>query len=238
MIVTSHQPLYMPWLGFFHKAILSDRICILDDVQFADGDYINRNKIKTPYGFKWITVPVNKKNHLHRKISEIEIVDTEWHKRHLAQILQAYSSSPYFHIYFQYLLELMEKKTYEYLVDLDMTILEFLFKELRIETEVVLSSKLNLSGKKSDLILSMCQELGAEVYISGQNGVDYLKVEDFNLANIKVAIQHYEHPIYAQAHGDFIPYLSVIDLLFNFGPKSRDIIMSGNAEVWNKLSLA
>ena len=132
----------------------------------------------------------------------------------------------------------MEKKTYVYLVDLDMAILEFLFKELRIETEVVLSSKLNLSGKKSDLILSICEELGAEVYISGQNGVDYLKVEDFNLANIKVAVQHYEHPTYAQIHGDFIPYLSVIDLLFNFGPKSRDIIMSGNAEVWNKLSLA
>ena len=94
MILTAHQPLYMPWLGFFHKAILADAICILDDVQFADGDYINRNKIKSIHGSKWLTVPVNKKNHLNRKISEIEIINGEWQNRHLSLLKQSYSKAP------------------------------------------------------------------------------------------------------------------------------------------------
>ena len=238
MILTAHQPLYMPWLGFFHKIILADVVCILDEVQFADRDYIHRNKIKTPQGSKWLTIYVNKKDHFNKKINQIEIFDDGWQSHHLSLLHQSYSKAPFYETYINRLSAILEEKKYSNLIDLDMILLEFFFVELSIETKIVMLSNLKIQGKKSDLILSACEELGAEVYISGQNGVDYLKVEDFNLANIKVAVQHYEHPTYAQTHGDFIPYLSVIDLLFNFGPKSRDIIMSGNAEVWNKLSLA
>lgn len=238
MILTAHQPLYMPWLGFFHKAILADAICVLDNVQFADGDFINRNKIKTANGSKWLTVPVNKKNHINRQIRQIEIVNDNWQNRHLSLIHQSYSRAPFFSQYFDNLRELIESRSYEYLLDLDLAILEFLFKELNIQTRIVLSSSLNIEGKKSDLILSMCKELGADVYISGQNGLDYLSVEDFRSKETQIAIQNYKHPTYLQSHGDFIPYMSVIDLLFNSGPHAREIIMTGNPEVWNKLSLA
>lgn len=237
MILTAHQPLYMPWLGFFHKAILADTICILDDVQFADGDYINRNRIKTVDGSKWITVPVNKKNHLKRQIRQIEIVQDNWQNRHLSLLRQAYSQTPFFSTYFDPLKELIAGASYEYLINLDSAILGFLFEELDIKTNIVMSSNLKLDGKKSDLILSMCQELGADVYISGQNGLDYLNVRDFSSIGTQVVVQNYEHPTYPQYHGEFIPYLSVIDLLFNSGPKSRDIIMGGNAQVWNKLPI-
>ena len=238
MILTAHQPLYMPWLGFFHKAILADTLCILDDVQFADGDYINRNRIKTDQGSKWITVPVNKKNHLNRAISQIEIVDDGWRNRHLSLIRHAYSRTLFFQSYFHRLEELILKKSYKRILDLDMAILRFLFDELSISTTIVMSSSLKLEGKKSNLILSMCQQLGSDAYISGQNGLEYLSVDDFRSAEIQIAIQKYQHPIYPQAHGDFIPYLSVIDLLFNSGPKARDIIMKGNPEAWTTLTLA
>ena len=101
-----------------------------------------------------------------------------------------------------------------------------------------MSSNLELQGQKSDLILSMCQELDADVYISGQNGLDYLKVEDFGSVETQIVVQKYKHPIYSQFHGDFIPFLSVIDLLFNSGSGARDIIMGGNALVWEELSIA
>ena len=238
MILTAHQPLYMPWLGFFHKAILADTICILDDVQFADGDYINRNKIKTVHGAKWITVPVNKKNHLNKQINQMEIVDEGWKNRHLSLLRQSYSKTPYYSYYIDSLGALIEETSYQHLIDLDMALIEFLFKELDISTNIVMSSNLALQGKKSDLILSMCQELDADVYISGQNGLDYLKVQDFGSIETQIVVQNYKHPSYSQSHGDFVPFLSVIDLLFNSGSGARDIIMGGNALVWEELPIA
>ena len=237
MILTAHQPLYMPWLGFFHKAMLADTICILDDVQFAEGDFINRNKIKTVHGAKWLTVPVDKKNHLNKKINQMIIVDENWQNRHMSLLRQSYSKAPFFHYYIERLSELIEGANYYFLLDLNLAVLEFLFRELEISTTIIMSSTLKLQGKKSDLILSMCQELGADVYISGQNGPHYLKLNDFELAKRQIAVQNYEHPTYSQLHEGFIPYLSVVDLLFNSGPKSRDIIMAGNTKVWNKLQM-
>ena len=238
MILTAHQPLYMPWLGFFQKAILADTICILDDVQFSEGDYINRNRIKTAYGSKWLTVPINKKGHLNRKISQMEIADDGWQNRHMSHLRQSYPKTPFFSHYIDKLGELIEGKSYQYLIDLDMALLQFLFKELRVSAKIVMSSNLELQGKKSDLILSMCQELEASVYISGQNGLNYLKVKDFRSNETQVVVQNYKHPNYSQLHGDFIPNLSVIDLLFNSGFEARDILMEGNALVWNELPLA
>ena len=238
MILTAHQPLYMPWLGFFHKAILADTICILDDVQFAEGDYINRNKIKTAHGSKWLTVPVNKKSHLSKKINQMEIVDDGWQNRHMSLLKQSYSKTPFFSYYMEGLGELIEGTSYQYLIELDMALLQFLFKELSISTRIVMSSSLELQGKKSDLILSMCQKLEADVYISGQNGLDYLMVEDFRSNETKISVQNYKHPNYSQNHGEFIPYLSVIDLLLHSGSEARDIIMGGNALVWNELPIA
>ena len=235
MILTAHQPLYMPWLGFFHKAILADTVCILDDVQFAEGDYINRNRIKTVHGSKWLTVPINKKNHLNRKINQMEIVDDGWQNRHMSLIRQSYSKTPFFSYYIDDLEELIKGTSYKYLIDLDMVLLEFLFKTLDIRANIVMSSKLELQGKKSDLILSMCHELEAKVYISGANGLDYLKVEDFRSIETQIVVQNYKHPNYSQVHGEFIPYLSVIDLLFNSGSEARNIIIGGNALFWGEL---
>lgn len=235
MIITAHQPLYMPWLGFFHKMILADTICILDDVQFSDGDNINRNKIKTQFGTKWLTVPVKKKNHLSKQIRQIEIADLEWKNRHLALIRQSYSKTAFFSSYIDSFDEIINGTNYQYLIDLDMVVLKFLLRELGINTNIIMSSELNIKETKSDLILSICQELGADVYISGQNGPKYLNVEDFKGEKKQIMVQQYRHPNYSQSFGDFIPNLSVIDLLFNYGPQSRDIIMQGNPKSWNEL---
>jgi hypothetical protein len=238
MIITAHQPLYMPWLGFFHKALLVDTICILDEVQFADRDFIHRSKIKTAQGSKWLTVPVNKKNHYDKKINQIEIVGDTWQNHHLFLLRQSYGKTPFFSSYFNELCELFEGIKYQYLIDLDMALLNFLFRELSISATIVMSSKLQLQGRKSDLILSICQELQADVYISGQNGLDYLKLEDFRSVETQVVVQSYNHPTYSQLYGDFLPYLSVLDLIFNYGPRAREIIMKGNAKTWENLIVA
>jgi len=217
---------------------LADTICILDDVQFSDGDFINRNKIKTAQGPKWLTVPINKKNHMNRKINQIEINNNEWKLKHISLLRQAYSKTPYFETYIDKIENLFLESDYKYIIELDLKILQFLFADLEIKTNVVLSSSLNIEKKKSDLILSICKKLGANMYISGMNGLDYLHVDKFIDEDIKIAIQNYKPFPYNQVHGAFTPNLSVIDLLFNAGPETRDIIMTGNAKVWNELLLA
>jgi hypothetical protein len=228
MLITIHQPLYMPWLGFFHKAILSDAVCILDNVQFADGDYIHRNRIKSSSGYKWLTIPVDKKNHFNKSINQIQIIGNNWGKEHTRLLEIFYVDAPYFSLYYEELRNIITNKPSDLLVDLDMAIILFLFDKLEIETNIVLASTLKAKGKKSELIVSICKELEANTYLSGQNGRDYLNISDFNDAGIEIAFQNYLHPIYPQLYSGFLPNMSVIDLLFNCGPRSKEIILTGN----------
>lgn len=122
----------------------------------------------------------------------------------------------------------MTNKQSDLLVDLDMAIILFLFDKLEIETNIVMASTLKAKGKKSELIVSICKELKANTYLSGQNGRDYLNISDFNDAGIEIVFQKYLHPIYPQLHGGFLPNMSVLDLLFNCGPRSKEIILKGN----------
>lgn len=230
MILTAHQPLYLPWLGFFHKVILADMICILDDVQFSDGDFINRNRIKGANGPQWLTIPIEKKNHLKKTIREIRIVDDGWQKRHVATLRHAYARAPFFNDYVDEIESLLLQRKWEYLIDLDLAFLDFAFRHLDISTQMVLSSSLAISERKSDLVLKMCQKLGASSYISGENGLDYLDLPSFSASRIRVAVQKYISPTYSHVGEDSIASLSFLDLLFNMGPHSRDVLMSGNAK--------
>ena len=208
--------------------MIADKICILDNVQFADRDFIHRNKIKSPSVFKWLSVPVNKKNHHSKNINQIEIIKNDWAFEHLKFIQLFYKEAPYFDLYFEEIKAILVETRYDLLIDLDMALIKFLFNKLEIDTKIVFASTLAIKGKKSDLILAICKELETSVYFSGQNGRDYLALSDFDTAGIDVAFQDYQHPQYPQLYSDFLPYMSVIDLLFNCGPKSRNIILIGN----------
>lgn len=230
MILTAHQPLYLPWLGFFHKAILADKICILDDVQFSDGDFINRNRIRGANGPQWLTVPIEKRNHLQKTIKEIKIVDDGWQRRHLAALRHAYARAPFFQDHVGELESLLLQKKWDFLLDLNLSFLEYAFRQLDITTQMVLSSSLAISERKSDLILSICQKLGAKSYISGENGLDYLNLSTFSASGVNVLVQNYRSPRYNQLGDEFISNLSFLDVLFNMGSRSREIIMTGNAK--------
>jgi hypothetical protein len=218
----------MPWLGFFHKAIISDQICILDNVQFATGDFINRNRVKTKDGANWLSIPVNKKGHLNRSIKDIVILDDTWISRHLSILKHNYSAANYFIEYIDEIENLFDSMRNMNLVEVNMTLIIFFFDILKIDTSIVYASDINVNKKKSDLILALCEELKADKYISGANGVNYLNSSDFENKKIQVIYQDYKHPKFEQLFGEFIPYLSIIDLVFNHGPKSRDILLRGN----------
>lgn len=228
MILTAHQPVYLPWLGLFHKIALADVFVSFDMIQYLPKDWNNRNRIKTANGTPWLTVPVLRKGYLDKPIWEIKINNTiDWRKKHWKTIEMAYSKAPYFKKHDERLLWFYEMG-WTWLADLNYCLLRYFLNSFNIGVEIVYAHHCTFQGKGSDLVLDMCKKLGADTYIFGALGRNYADVEAFKKEGIEVVFQDYKHPVYNQLHGDFVPYMSAIDLLFNHGPDSLDIIMKDN----------
>jgi hypothetical protein len=228
MILTAHQPVYLPWLGLFHKIALSERFCIFDIAQYQTKDFNNRNKIKTNTTPIWLSVPVESKDHFDKKLCDIKIINNGWNRKHFKSIDLAYRKAPFYSDYIGKLESILALTTYTYLVDLNLATLEFGLRSLGINVPIVTASSYDFQGNKSELVLDMCKKLGASEYIFGAQGRDYADVDSFSNCSIKPHFQEYKHPVYPQLHGPFEPYMSVIDLLFNVGPDSHEVLMSGN----------
>ena len=229
MILTAHQPAYLPWLGFFHKLLISDIAVILDNVQFQKDYFINRNKIRINNGDAWLTVPVLTSGHIDKTMIEMKINNNiNWYKKHKKSINIFYKKAPYFSNYYDYFEKLYDKN-WIYLTDLLKETMSFFFKELNIETKIYYQSKLGFKKKKQDLILEMCEYFDSDIFVFGKDGRKYADQDYFKLNKRNIYFQDYIHPTYPQLYGDFIPYLSVLDLLFNVGSeKALEIIMKGN----------
>lgn len=228
MILTAHQPTYLPWLGLFHKIALAEWYCIYDHVQYCKKDWYSRNQIKTNNGPLMLSVPVLTTKHREKMLCEIEIDNSKpWQRKHWRSIKMAYEKSPHFDLYAD-LFEDVYTKDWKYLTDLNDWLLHGLLYFLGLDPQICYSSILQLPENRNDAIIDMCKKMGGDTYIFGEMGESYVEVDKFHDAGIKVHFQHYKHPVYEQLHGDFVPGLSVIDLLFNHGKESLDIIMSGN----------
>lgn len=238
MILTAHQPVYLPWLGLFHKIALADRFCVFDVVQYQTKDYNNRNRIKTHTGSIWLSVPVESKDHFQKKICDIKIVADGWNRKHVKSIRHSYQKAPYFSDYIGLIEELLLRREHVFLTDLNTEMLSILLETLEIKVPIVKASDYELSGKRSDLVLDMCIKLGASDYIFGEQGKSYADLPAFADSKVRAYFQKYNHPTYAQINGPFLPYMSVIDLLFNVGPASRDVILAGNATSISELDEA
>jgi len=228
MILTAHQPVYLPWLGLFHKIALADLFCYFDIAQYQTKDFNNRNRIKTHSGDIWLSVPVESKNHLEKRIGDIRIVQNGWQRKHFKSIQYAYQKAPYYREYIDGLEETLLGQSFETLAALNLHILRWLMGCLSLATPIVKASDYAFEGVKSDLVLDMCLQLKADVYIFGAQGRNYADVGRFCARGVMPYFQDYRHPKYAQLHGDFVPHMSVIDLLFNEGPRGREIVLAGN----------
>ena len=229
MILTAHQPVYLPWLGLFHKIALADKFCIFDIAQYQTKDFNNRNKIKTNAGSIWLSVPVESKDHFQKKICDIRIVQNGWNRKHVKSIQLAYKKAPFYQDYIEPLENIL-MTPFVFLTELNSAILYFCLEALGITVPIVKASDYEFSGAKSDLVLDMCLKLQASHYIFGAQGKNYADIPSFEKNLIALTFQDYVHPRYPQLHGDFEPYESVIDLLFNVGPQSRAVLMSGNLQ--------
>lgn len=228
MIVTVHQPEHMPYLGFCHKASLADVLVLLDVVQYRKNYFQNRNRILGGNGPMWLTVPVHVPGHMDKVIGDMEIDhDQKWAPRWWKSLYFSYKNTPYFDEHAPFFSSLIEQPILR-LADLNERIIRYLFEALGIGCRVVRASDLTVSGTRSALLAEICGQLGAGSYLAGQSGKDYLDESLFAARGIAVAHHEFHHPVYDQGRSDFVPYLSVVDLLFRQGPASLGVITSAS----------
>lgn len=225
MIVSINQPAYLPWLGYFHRIAKSDLHIVLDHVQFEKNSFTNRNKVRTAQGSTWLTVPVATKGKFgNLPINELEIADDRWRAKHWQTLKMNYSRGAHFRAHADFF-EAIYASEWRKLDDLMDRITTYVLREaLRIEAKVVRSSTLKARGTKSELVLNLCREVGANAYLSGPLGRNYLDESSFREAGIEVRYHDYAHPVYPQVYAGFEPYMAIVDLLFNCGPESAAII--------------
>lgn len=224
MRIGIHQPMYLPWLGLFDRIYRCDLFVLLDSVPYSKNYFLNRNKIKTANGWTWLTIPVSFTGNSAKLINEIEIDNrSDWRKKHWLSIYYAYKKSRYFDRYSE-IFEHFYKQEWQYLVEASSQMFFSLLNTLKIKTPIRMASALGVEGKKEELVLNICQSVQASEYLSGPDGRNYLNPELWQEHKVKIEFHDYLHPQYPQLHGDFLPYMSVIDLLFNCGPESLTIL--------------
>lgn len=226
MIISANRPYFAPYPGFFYKAHLSDYFVILDDVQFPrKTTWITRNRIKNDQGTLWMTIPVWKKGLGLQQISKVRICQTgNWKKKNLRSFQSAYAHAPFLQNHLN-LIEQIFSLQYDFLLDLNMEIINYILGFLRIETRIVLMSELGISGKGTPLIIDMCKSLGATQFLVQSSALAYYDPPQFQSVGLELVSFKKPEYIYPQMWGDYIANLSILDMMFNCGAKSRDIVL-------------
>lgn len=218
------QPGYLPWLGFFDQLVRSDIFVYYDDVQFDKHGWRNRNRIKSPNGPHWLTVPVLNKGKFGQTNLDVEIDNRQsWARKHIATIRQFYAKSPYLKLYLPELEDVLLSR-WNNLVELDLAVVDLMCIWLKIKRKIVRSSELGVTGTQSKRLLRFCQHFGATNYLSGDSAINYLDVDLFASSGIRIEWQKFSHPVYPQLHGEFVPYLSALDMILNMGEKGCEIL--------------
>jgi hypothetical protein len=215
------QPTYLPWLGYFDLIDRSDIFVLLDSVQFDKRSWQQRNRIKTPNGELMLTVPVLTKGRSDQNICDVMIDKSQnFEKKHFSSIRENYKKTKYYEKYIEELENIYNKKI-DRLSDLNTTLIRWLSSNIGIDTEFLFSSDLNAKGSKTELLFDICNILNGDHYLSPAGSKDYIEKNNlFSKNGIKLSYQNYRHSTYNQLFDDFIPYMSVIDFLFNEGDKS------------------
>jgi len=217
MIVAAHQPNYLPWAGYFYKMARCDVFVFLDSVQYSRTSYTARCSIKRCDGRAgWLSVPVLKKGRYFQNISEVTIDNQRlWQAEHLKTLESCYTRTPHFKEY-SWLLDLAYRQKWDNLSLLNRAVIIRMAEHLGIKTKFVNLSELNIDGRSTEMLVSLCRTLKADEYLSGAGGQKYLDREQFRQAGIGLRYTRYQPQPYPQLWGDFVPGLSVMDLLFNY----------------------
>jgi hypothetical protein len=230
VIVAAHQPHYLPWLGYLAKIAAADLFVVMDDLQYEEQNFQNRNRVKCNHGPIWLTVPLAHGAQADlvsdKRVFNASSRRQHWQRRHFETLRIHYQGAPHWRDYEPELRDLYARP-WNRLIDLDLHVLALHLRWFDIRKPVILSSSLQLQGQKTDRILALCRAVGATTYLSGGGGSrGYLDVAQLARAGIGVEWQTFLHPRHAQRYPGlgFTSHLAALDLLLNCGPRSRDVL--------------
>lgn len=221
MVLSVHQPQYLPWLGYFDKIAKSDHFVFLDCVQYKPREFQNRNRIRTKEGWIWLSVPVvagpagERQNILDVRVDN----QSPWQRKHEGSLVTWYGGAPFFKDYFPFFKETLAVD-WQKLSELNVRIIRGMLDVLSIKTPISFESDLSINTTSTQRIIDICKELKADTYLSGTGGKDYLEEALFQENGIRLVYQEFKHPVYPQRYEPFVPYMSIVDLLFNCGGES------------------
>lgn len=214
------QSNYIPWKGYFDVIAKSDIFVIYDEVQYTKNDWRNRNLIKTKNGLQWITIAV-KQESSSQKICDTKVFKSNWWKKHIGTLQANYAKSKYFDEYKSRFFKLYEQ-SYENLSEINVAFIKEICAILEIETIIVDSRSLNLKGNRQEKLVHACQQLKANIYISGPAAKSYIDKDYFMSHNINIEWMDYSsYEPYSQLYSPFEHGVSVLDLIFNEGPNAK-----------------
>ncbi|TAJ07285.1 MAG: hypothetical protein EPO61_15110 [Nitrospirae bacterium] len=222
MRVAIHQPQYLPWLGYLDKIDRADVFVILDTVQFKKNEWQNRNRIRTAQGCQWVTVPV-----LHRfgqPINEVRINPSEaWGAKHVRTIEMHYARAPYREPFLEGLRAIC-RRPWERLSDLNVAVLAWLLDAYGITTPLRMASEMTLRDEPTDRLIDICRTVGGTSYLAGAGAAGYMDRPRFEASGIRLEVQDFHHPVYAQCYEPFMPGMAAIDLLFACGGEALRLL--------------
>ena len=221
------QSCYIPWKGYFDLINSVDEFILYDDRQYTRRDWRNRNRIKTPTGTIWLSIPVKVKGKYLQRIDETEISDPTWTDRHWRTLVHVYGNAPCFDLYREALRALYVDNDEIFLSRVNRGFLEGLCNLLGIQTPLAWSTEYPVEGSKTERLVNLCRAAGAKRYLSGPSAKAYLDESLFEREGIEVRYVDYSgYPEYAQLHPPFEHTVSVIDLLVHTGPRAREYMKS------------
>jgi hypothetical protein len=230
VIVSAHQPHYLPWIGYLAKVAASDLFVVMDDLQFEAQNFQNRNRLKLNHGPAWLTVPLEHGGQQERicdkRIRHCAHGRHHWQWCHWETMRIHYGGARYWERY-RPALEAVYQQSWSRLLDLNLHLLRLHLEWLDIRTPLVLASELALTGQKTERITALCRAVSADVYLSGSGGSrGYLDVAELERAGVRVAWQSIRHPVYRQRYGGrgFVSHLAALDMLLNCGPDSKQLL--------------
>lgn len=213
------QSNYIPWKGYFDLIKQVDEVILFDDVQYTANDWRNRNIIKTKNGLRWLTVPV--KNNFGQKIKDVVVSYAKWNHKHWKSITHSYNKAPFFHDYGKIFEELYLDLDEVFLSRINYRFLCKICEIFAIPTKISWSMDYNLIAGKTERLIDLCKQAGADEYLSGPNAKGYINQSLFKEEGIKLSYMEYSHyPEYNQLFPPFKHEVSVIDLIFNEGPNA------------------
>jgi hypothetical protein len=226
------QSNYIPWKGYFDLIAAVDELILYDDMQYTRRDWRNRNKIKTPQGVQWLTVPVKVKGEYHQKIRETRIDGEGWAIKHWKSLTLNYRLATHFDEIAVWLEPLYSAEVYTHLSQLNRRLIEEICRYLNINTTITNSWDYSLVEGKVERLADLCLQAGASEYISGPAAKDYIDEDVFSERNVKLSWFDYEeYHRYPQLWGDFTHQVTILDLIFNCGKDAKKYMKYNQLEL-------